>query len=186
MPNSYTRSITAPLNQIPLSSRVPVFTHQPQSFASPLMTSFSSVKASTANCTMFASRSPPKPVFSSFVNVPLSVATASATYPLQRISPQISFHIPTSTCTLPSCTPTIVIIPPSHCSTNSRITATTLGPSVTSKNIPQKKLHTYGVLFGDDPPVGPAVPDSLTAYVLCSVALTFSARPETICGVGPL
>lgn len=46
---------------------------------------------------------------------------------------------------------------------------------------------TYpGVLFFVVPPVGPAVPLSLTVYVLPSVLRVCSASPETISGVGPL
>src|SRR6266498_3645931 len=51
--------------------------------ASPLMTSLTNLNASTANVIMFFSLSAPSPSISR-VNVPLSVDTASATYPLQR------------------------------------------------------------------------------------------------------
>ena len=52
------------------------------SFASPLSTSFTKLKASLANATIFPSLSPPRPVSTSFIKVPFSAATASATYPL--------------------------------------------------------------------------------------------------------
>jgi hypothetical protein len=46
---------------------------------------------------------------------------------------------------------------------------------------------TYpGVRFLVLPPVGPAVPLSLIAYVLPNLLRVCSARPETIVGVGPL
>ena len=46
---------------------------------------------------------------------------------------------------------------------------------------------TYpGVRFLVLPPVGPAVPLSLTAYVLPNLLRVCSARPETTAGVGPL
>lgn len=46
---------------------------------------------------------------------------------------------------------------------------------------------TYpGVRFLVVPPVGPAVPLSLTVYVLPRVLRVCSARPDTISGVGPL
>ena len=67
------------------ASETPFTNHRvsSQSFALPLMTSLNSFNPSTANATMFPSLSPPNPVSASFVDVSLSVATASATYPLQ-------------------------------------------------------------------------------------------------------
>lgn len=44
---------------------------------------------------------------------------------------------------------------------------------------------TYGVRFLVVPPVGPAVPDSQTVYVLSSFGRTFSASLETTPRVGP-
>ena len=54
------------------------------SFASPFITSLNSFNPSTAKATIFPSLSPPNPVSASFVDVPFSVATARATYPLQN------------------------------------------------------------------------------------------------------
>lgn len=45
---------------------------------------------------------------------------------------------------------------------------------------------TYGVRFRLEPPVGPAVPDSHTVYVLPSFARTFSASLETTERLGPV
>jgi hypothetical protein len=57
-----------------------------QSFASPLITSRNNANPSTANAIILPSRSPPNPVDSSLLYTPLSVATASATYPLIPLS----------------------------------------------------------------------------------------------------
>jgi len=51
----------------------------PHNFASPTITSLTSLSASTANTTIFASRSPPNPVSTSRVTVPPGAVTASAT-----------------------------------------------------------------------------------------------------------
>jgi hypothetical protein len=48
-----------------------------------------------------------------------------------------------------------------------------------------EEIYTHGVRFLVVPPVGPAVPLSLTAYVDPSVRRVFSANPATISGVGP-
>lgn len=48
-----------------------------------------------------------------------------------------------------------------------------------------KRGKTNGVLLGVFPPVGPAVPDSQSVYVLPNFPLTFFANPDTISVVGP-
>ena len=62
------------------------------------MTSRTNFKPSTANRTIFPSRSPPSPVSTSRVTVPPSLLTASATYPgvLFLVCPPVGPAVPLS------------------------------------------------------------------------------------------
>ena len=70
----------------------------PYNFALPSITSFNNVNASTANRTIFATRSVPSSVFNSFTNVPRSQSTANATYPGVRfgVCPPVGPAVPLS------------------------------------------------------------------------------------------
>lgn len=55
-----------------------------------------------------------------------------------------------------------------------------------TNEVKKEGTATYGVLALVCPPVGPAVPLSLTVYVDFNVPRTWSASPATIAGVGPV
>ena len=96
---TYGCSITSLLYMfINISLCILKFDVQFQSFALPLMTSSSRLNASTANLTMLPTRSPPSSVFNSFVKVPRSQSTASATYPGFRfgVVPPVGPAVPLS------------------------------------------------------------------------------------------